>query len=308
MLTEKEVVESSGLTSELVGRRYKVRLIEGDRLGSTGYYPAEMLKRDGPKIFTKGTPMYLDHLSPAEKAVRPHGSVLNYAAELAEDAYYEDDGLYADIEVFEHQIPLIKSLKDKIGISIRARGKVTDTVIAGKTVPVFQELNKARSVDFVVRAGAGGRIVQVLESATEDSESASDEEKGREIMEQKEILDAITALRDDFGKRLTDVEEALKPVEEVKDKKTEIDSLEVAEQLASSSLSVEGRKRVVELHRATGKALPELIEAEESYIKKAAESAAEVEGNEEGHEAEESAKDNEPEFKLPSRWTTKKDN
>jgi len=306
MLREKEAVEASGLTGELVGRRYKLRLIEGDRLGSTGYYPAEMLKRDGPKIFVKGTPMYLDHLSPQEKAVRPHGSVLNYAAELAEDAYYENDGLYADIEVFEHHIPLIKSLKDKIGISIRARGNVTDTVINGKTVPVFQELTKAHSVDFVVKAGAGGRIVQVLESATDDDSEVSDEQKGREIMEQKEILDAIAALREDFGKRLTDVEEALKPAPE-SEQKTEVDSLEVAEQLASSSLTVEGRKRVVELHRATGKALPELIEAEESYIKKAAESAAEAEGNEEGHEAEESANE-EIEFKLPSRWTTKKDN
>lgn len=307
---EKEILEASVLTGEPVGRRYKVRLIEGNRLGTSGYYPEEMLRRDGPRIFTKGTPMYLDHLSPAEKAVRPHGSVLNYAGELAEDAFYEDDGLYAEIEVFEHQIPLIKSLKDKIGISIRALGECVEQNIGGQSVPVFNKLTKARSADFVVRAGAGGKIVSVLESAAdEDSESPSEEQEGRENMD--EVLEAIKGLKTDFdtfGTRLTALEEAAKPAEEANkdDEKVEIDALEIAEQLAASSLSVEGRKRVLDLHRANGKPLAELIEAEEAYVKKAA-PAPENEGDE--RESEESAADDEnKQWALPQRWAVKKDN
>src|SRR5690606_3187817 len=113
---------------------------EGDRLGTSGYYPSEMLRRDGPRIFTKGTPMYLDHLSPQEKQYRPHGSVMTYAGELAEDAFYEDDGLYAEIEVFEHQIPWIKSLRDKLGISIGELVRAPDETINGRLVPVFKSL------------------------------------------------------------------------------------------------------------------------------------------------------------------------
>lgn len=305
MLTDTEITESSVLAGEPVGRRYKVRLIEGNIKGSSGYYPEETLRRDGPRIFVKGTPMYLDHQMPNEKAYRPHGSIHDYAAELAEDAYYENDGLYAEIEVFEHQINTIKALKDKIGISIRAQGRCSDEVINGETVPVFRELTKARSADFVVRAGAGGKIVQVLESATdEDSESASEEQEGRENME--EVLKAFQDFETKFGGRLTAIEEALKPAEkteEVDDAKV----LEIAEALAASTLSPEGRKRVLDLHRANKKPLAELIEAEEAYVKVAHESAP-GEGVEEGVEAEESAKEEPAQLKLPSRWAIKKDN
>lgn len=300
---ETEIIESSLLTGEPVGRRYKVRLIEGNCMGSSGYYPEETLRRDGPAIFVKGTPMYLDHQMPNEKQYRPFGSVQTFAAELAEDAYYDNDGLYADIEVFEHQIPLIKSLKDKIGISIRAIGEANEETINGKQVPVFTKLTKARSADFVVRAGAGGKIVSVLESAVEEgSESASEEQEERENME-KEFLDAIESLKTAFDSRFTALEAAIKPAEEEKKPEVdEVDALDIAEQLSASSLSAEGRKRVLELHRANGKPLKELIEAEEAYIKKTHEEAPA--GNE--SEAEEGAKDTE--FKLPTRWTVKKDN
>jgi hypothetical protein len=306
MFKEKEILESSALVGEMTGRRYKVRLIEGNKLGTSGYYPEEMLRRDGPKVFVKGTPMYLDHQMPDEKTHRPFGSVMNYAAELAEDAYYENDGLYADIEVFEHQIPMIKSLKDKIGISIRAFGNCTDEVINGKTVPVFQTLTRARSADFVVRAGAGGKIVEALEAATEDSESASEEQKEETNMT-NEILEALEGFKKDVDSRFAAIEEALKPAEivTVKAETNDADILEIAESLAASSLSVEGRKRVLDLHRANGKPLAELIEAEESYVKKVNESSAEVEASE--TEAVESAA-TEKQFKLPSRWTVKKDN
>lgn len=307
MMFDKEIEEAGTLTGEPTGRRYRVRLIEGNKLGSTGYYPEEVLRRDGPKIFVKGTPMYLDHMLPNEKQHRPHGSVMNYAAELAEDAYYDGDGLYADIEVFEHQIPMIKSLKDKIGISIRARGKCVDETINGQKVPVFVELNKARSADFVVRAGAGGKIVEALEQSTDDSETASEEQEGRENMD--EVLEAVKDLKSAFESRFQAIEEQLKPaVESEEAAKTEIDDvkvLEIAEALAASSLSAEGRARVLDLHRANGKPLSELIEAEESYVKKSVTEAEAVEAAE--TEAEESA-NKETQFKLPSRWAVKKDN
>lgn len=299
--SEIETEESDGPT----GSRYRVRLIEGDKLGSTGYYPAETLLRDGPKVFTKGTPMYLDHISKEDTARGSHGSVAKLAGELAEDAYYDGDGLYAEIEVFEHQRHMIKSLKDKIGISIRARGRTVIETLNGKNVPVFKELLLARSADFVVKAGAGGKIVSILESATADSETTSELEEGDMS---KEILDALEELKADLGARLTKVEEsAVKaPEAEVVEAAVEVDYdkvLEIAEALGNSKLNAEGRSRVLDLHRANGKALSDLIEAEEAYVVKRREAVEELEGVEESAEAE--AEESATTIALPSAWKKK---
>lgn len=312
MLNDTEIQEGAAFSptaEELVGRKYKVRLIEGDRLGSSGYYPAETLKRDGPRLFKKGTPMYLNHQTPDEKIIRPYGSVQEYAGELAEDAWYENDGLYANIEVFEHQIPTIKGLKDRIGISIRARGRSVIESINGKAVPVFRELVEARSADFVVRAGAGGKIVSILESAT-DSETTSEPEEGMTKMDQ-EILEALKAQSESISKLTTAIEEGFKPaeIETVVEESAEVDYdkvLEIAEALGASELDGEGRSRVLDLHRANGKPLAELIEAEEAYVKtRGGKKAAESEGIEESAdtEVEESAKD--VKLALPSAWKKK---
>lgn len=279
-------------TGELVGRRYKVRLIEGDRLGSSAFYPADVLKRDGSKIFKAGTPMYFNHQTVEEKASRPHGRVQDFAGELAGDAYYENDGLYAEIEVFEHQIPIIKSLKDKIGISIRASAETVTQNMDGKMVPVVTELLAARSADFVVKAGAGGKIVSVLESALAENELEEESEN------MDEVLKAIQAMRDDYDKRFTAIEESLKaaPVEEKKaveesaKVETVVDDaqvMEIAEALGNSGLDAEGRSRVLVLHKSTKKPLKELIEAEEAYVKRNAAIVPEVGGKQETEVEEE---------------------
>jgi hypothetical protein len=306
MLNETEIIEAAVLGSvesaELTGSRYRVRLIEGDKLGSTGYYPAEMLRRDGPGVFKKGTPMYLDHLSPAEKAFRPHGSVTMFAGELAEDAHYENDGLYADVEIFEHQRPLIKSLKDKIGISIRARGVSQQETLNGKLVPVFQKLLFARSADFVVKAGAGGKIVEALESATENSEIDSEVEEGSLPMDEATLTAKFQGIADAQAATalvLTEITEslkALKPEVKMEAEESAIDPLAVAEQLAKSSLSAEGRSRVLDLHRASKKPLAELIEAEEAYVNK------NIEENAAGYEAKENEAEESATPTLPSAW------
>lgn len=308
MLKETELFEDAvlGSVQELKGTRYKVRLIEGDRLGSSGYYPSEVLRNDGPKVFKKGTPMFLDHQLPTEKNLRPFGTIDTYAGELAEDAYYEDDGLYAEVEVFEHQAPKIKALKDRIGVSIRATATYEEGEINGQSTRIVKGLLKARSADFVMRAGAGGQIMSVLESAIEDSEATSEAEEGRENMD--EVLEAIKGLKSDYDARFTALEESLKAAKrdevEVEAEESEVNEdkvLELAEAFVSSNLDAEGRKRVLELHKATKKPVKELIEAEEAYVKSHTKATTEVEGVEESAEVEESAK----EIALPSAWKKK---
>lgn len=303
-MNDTELLEAATLGTELTGRRWKVRLIEGDRLGSSGYYPAETLLRDGPKIFKKGTPMYLNHQTQEERVARPFGTVQEFAGELAEDAYYDGDGLYAEIEVFEHHAPMIKSLKDKIGISIRAKAKTEPTVLNGKSVNLVKELVMARSADFVVKAGAGGKLVSILESAT-DPEEVSETTDEEYVMDEatKELLEGLKASSDAQTAALSALVAKLTPVEE-EAQETAVSPLQVAKELAAAELSEAATERVLERFEAAKgkKTLAELIESEKAYL--SANKVAEVEGVEEsekGKEVEESA----TEITLPSVWKKK---
>lgn len=307
--TELEEAGTMQVTGEPTGRRWKAKLIAGNTLGSSGYYPAETLIRDGSKVFAKGTPIYLNHQTAEERASRPFGRVQDFAGELAEDAYYDGDGLYATIEVFEHHAPLVKSLANKIGISIRAQAKTVDEVINGVHVPVVKQLVKARSADFVVKAGAGGKLVSILESALESSEEDSDNEEGsKENMD--EVLEAISKLATATNERFTAIEESLKPAEIVVEESAKVDEgkvVELAEALAGSALPKEAYGRVLSLHSTSGKSISELIEAEEAYLNANRKTASEDEGiveessKEDDKEVEESA----TEIALPSAWKTK---
>jgi ribosomal protein L11 len=138
--------------------------------GSSGYYPAEVLERDGPKIFTKGTKMYWNHQTATEEAERPEGDLNHLAAELVSDARYQANGpagagLYADAKVFEKYKAPIDDLAPHIGVSIRAYGKASQGTIEGREGPIVQELTKRRSIDFVTAPGAGGQILSLFEAA-----------------------------------------------------------------------------------------------------------------------------------------------
>lgn len=146
------------------GRRFRARLIAGDIQGSSGYYPAPML-RESAGAFKAGLPMFLDHPSISEAHDRPERSVRDLAGRLATDARYEHDGLYADIEVYPHWAPIIEAMADDIGLSIRASGTVEASTNPAIRGPIVTQITKAQSVDFVTAAGAGGKLVQLIESA-----------------------------------------------------------------------------------------------------------------------------------------------
>ncbi len=147
------------------GRRYRARIIEGNRQGSSGYYSEAMLRRDGAKAFPAGTQVYSDHPSLTEREDRPERSVRDLAGKLVTAAKYERDGLYAEVEFYPHWADIVEAMADDIGLSIRAYGTAeasTDPAIAG---PIITALEGSRSVDLVTMAGAGGKLVSLLESA-----------------------------------------------------------------------------------------------------------------------------------------------
>lgn len=151
---------------------WRALLIAADVQGSSGYYPAEVLKRDGARAFPAGTHIYFDHPSESEEMDLPERSVLKIAGYLLDDATFEETpegrGLFSRIQFTEKAKPIAKELHSVIGLSIRAAGQIEET--AGQRI--VRSIQQGLSVDLVTRAGAGGRLVTMTESATPESPPA----------------------------------------------------------------------------------------------------------------------------------------
>lgn len=153
-------------------RRFRARLIQADVQGSSGFYPVETLRRDGPTAFPAGTHVYCDHPSMSEAADRPERSVKDLAGRLVTDAVFEGDGLYAEVEVFPHYAPLIEGAYGAIGMSIRALGTCEPSQDENIPGPIVTALTEGISVDFVTKAGAGGKVLELIESARANADGA----------------------------------------------------------------------------------------------------------------------------------------
>lgn len=140
--------------------------------GSMAYYPADVLKRDGPTVFCKGTQMFWNHATESENASRPEGDINNLAAILTKDAEWNDNGpkgagLYSEAKVFSDYADQVSEKGGHIGLSINAFVRAKEGEIAGRTGRIAEKLVKTNmtSVDFVTKPGAGGApIVPVQES------------------------------------------------------------------------------------------------------------------------------------------------
>ena len=161
--------------------------------GSSGYYPVDVLKRDGPAIFKAGTKSYWDHQTAAEEAERPEGTLTKLAGEFVNDAQWQDSGpagpgLYAETKIFGPYREAVNELAPHIGVSIRASGRTRQGEAEGRKGPIIEQLVAARSVDFVTVPGAGGKIVQMFEAARPASQAAPIQVKEESNMEVQEQL------------------------------------------------------------------------------------------------------------------------
>lgn len=253
--------------------KWRARLIESDVRGSSAYYPADILKRDA-HLFSKGVHMYANHMSESESFERPEGDVNNLIGVLESDAVFEEDGLYADLKIFEHKKEWVKEIAPYIGLSIRAAGEVEES----DEGPVLKRFSKILSVDLVTKAGAGGKFVSLTESAKpgmfEELEQPNEKEEIMEIpKELLEALDAQAQKQDALAEAVTALVAKLTESEEAEiEESAEVDPLEVAQKLNESGLSKEAAARALAAHKA-GTALEEAIAAEKEYVEQIAESA-----------------------------------
>lgn len=170
--------------------------------GSSGYYSAEVLERDGPAAFTAGTKMYWDHPTMSEEIERPERSLRDLAAELTEDAYWDENGpdgpgLYANAKVFGPYREAVDELASHIGVSIRALGRAKQGEAEGRRGPIIEAITQAKSVDFVTEPGAGGKVLQLFEAARtsqqqrKQEETQEMEEKNEALREAQKLIEAL---------------------------------------------------------------------------------------------------------------------
>ena len=171
------LVESAACLDTIVVKEaradYEIKLIAPGK-GASAFYPAEVLKRDGPKVFKEGTHVYLNHATASEEAERPEGDVRNLAGVLTQPAHWSEShskgpGLYSRMKVFTDHAQTVEEKAPHVGMSIRASGiREAGKVVEG--LPVLKELTHAESVDVVTRPGAGGMILVEAARAAERQE------------------------------------------------------------------------------------------------------------------------------------------
>lgn len=287
MNKEYDVQETATLGLDATGKRWSALLIKAG-WGSKGYYTEEALKRDGSSVFAAGTPIFLDHQTAEEREAKPFGSVQNFAGELATDAVWDEEqqGLVAEVEIFDHEQARVKSIAKRVGLSIRARTIADRGTMEGRTGRIITGLVGAKSVDLVVRAGAGGKFLDVLES---DIDTEMEEQQMNE--EVVEALGNLTARFDSIDSRLTEIEESLTAEAAIVE---EVPAAVVTETTVDEVAPQFDAEKITELIAAEVAKL-QAINTQES---------AELNGNEENaDDVEESAVSSE--IKQPRHWAVK---
>ena len=292
----KQLLEASRIAADsLTGAVWRIKVIEGDRKGSSAYYPKEVVEA-GAHLFAKGTRIYGDHPTSDEKWSRPERSYKDIVGVFESDAEYDGKDLYAHARFFTKHQQDIKEMAEAgvIGMSIRAAGDVEETADG----PVLKAFTSVTSVDVVTTAGAGGGFDKLLESAREISAS----ESGAESLEEKEsIMDpkleaaldalveatkastaataALTERMDKKEKAEADLAEAERKAAEKKDELKAPSATEIAGALVEAELPKAAHAKVIAAVES-GTELAEAISAEKKYLETViSESGKEFRGN-----------------------------
>lgn len=278
----KQLLEASKISPDtLTGAVWRVKVIEGNKRGSSAYYPKDVVEAGAP-LFAKGVRVYGDHPTSDEKWSRPERSYKDIIGVFESDAEFDGQDLYANVRFFTKHQQDIKEMAEAgvIGMSIRAAGDVEETADG----PVLKAFTSVTSVDVVTTAGAGGGFDKLLESAREISAS----ESGAESLEEKEsamdpkleaALDALVETAKSNADAVAKLVERADKEDKAKadalaeaEKPAEVDPLAVAAKLAESGLAAAGQARVLDAVKG-GKALDEAITAEKDYAKSILEEA-----------------------------------
>ena len=258
-------------TESLGEGKYRIRIIVPGQ-GSSGIYTAENLAASAP-LFKAGTEMFIDHPTESEEWERPERSIRDYAGVFLEDATVGEDGaLYTICKVFSGVNEMIRDKWEHIGVSINAW--CNEPIAETGVVPVFAGV---RSVDFVTAPGAGGAVIDLLESNRNNSitkEAGMDKEIESKFDELKgEIASLVEAIGSKLDSVVTSIQES-KEEEKVEKASVDVDAaIEAGKKIAESGLPEAAVVRVREAVKK-GADVDSALEAERAYLKEAAASTA----------------------------------
>ncbi len=151
------------LTEAKIGGKGSAQIVvikPGLNANKERYYPSDMLARDFA-VF-EGVKMFADHPTVADEKDRPERSVRDWVATLKNVHVGADGAVLGEAVVVEPWLQeRLATLRDKnmladIGVSINAIGTATKGTMEGVKTNVIERIVRARSVDFVTEAGAGG--------------------------------------------------------------------------------------------------------------------------------------------------------
>jgi len=266
--------------------------------GSSGYYSETLLEASAPK-FGAGTQMFWNHPTLTEEMERPEGDLRNLSGVLTAAAEYDPEGvegagLYAPARIFTPFLETLAEIKDHIGVSIRAFGRAEEGEVDGREGLLITELAEVVSTDFVTRPGAGGKVVELFESAaptftgssgtpTNQQESGTPtNQQETETMELEELREANATLTARIEELTQQNEQMVTNTAEMMEKALAFGRRAMAaSMMTESGLPAASQKRVTDQFLATAAIvtadgdwdedgdqdrLGEMIEAEKAYL------------------------------------------
>lgn len=172
--------------------KYPVKVIQPG-WGSSGYYSETVLAASA-QLF-EGAQMFWNHPKSSDNYERPERDLRDLAGVLTNVRYEETNangaGIYGDATVFEPFREAMNEIGPYIGVSIRAGGKVHAGEAEGRAGLLVDEINLVQSVDFVTRAGAGGKVLAQFAEAARSPYNASENANEEESMNLEEALNTI---------------------------------------------------------------------------------------------------------------------
>lgn len=242
------------------------------------FYPQEVLKRDH-KIF-EGSRMFLNHATDKQAKERPEGDLRDWVASLSEvraegDGRLTGKATFADPSFQERIGHLNKvGLLPQMGVSIRASGDATQKKVDGVNTTYVEALHKARSVDFVTFAGAGGQIeameAEEFEAAESEQENQNNMDQLAQALEQlataKAKIVAVEAENVTLKTQVTALETKFNESAKVAAKAST--AVKVAEAIKDSKLPKSAKEKLAKQFSEAEKfeGVKEAIEAEEKYV------------------------------------------
>ncbi|MBT9131138.1 MAG: hypothetical protein DDT41_01440 [candidate division WS2 bacterium] len=283
-LTESKIV-SKGVANVII-------LKPGFNTSKERYYAPETIAKDF-RVF-EGVKMYADHPTAEDDKQRPERSIKDWVATLKNVRVDEKGQVVGEALVVEpwmqEKLAVLrdKGLLNEMGTSINAVGQASKQTIEGVKTNYIEKITRARSVDFVTEAGAGG-LVQMYESSPEyDVDLISIEilkERRPDIIKEIEAEAKAEVLQE--AKRKMDLEQKVKELEtqitgltaERDSLKTQIVEAEKAkataetkvsldEALSKSELPEPAKARIMERFKEAQSVdgLEEAIKSEREYI------------------------------------------